>query len=33
MNTDSLKNIISKKSNGNSDVSMQLYQMFFLKRF
>lgn len=32
MNTDSLKNIISKMSNSNSDVSMQLYQMFFFEK-
>lgn len=32
MNSDKLKSIISKKSNGNSDISMQLYQMFFFEK-
>lgn len=32
MNSDKFKNIISKKSNGNSDISMQLYQMFFFEK-
>lgn len=32
MNSDKLKSIISKKANGNSDISMQLYQMFFFEK-
>lgn len=32
MNTDRLKSIISKKANGNSTISAQLYQMFFFER-
>lgn len=32
MNPDKLKSIISKKANGNSDISMQLYQMFFFEK-
>ena len=31
MNKDKLKNIITKKSKGNSDVSAQLYQMYFFE--
>ncbi len=31
MNKDKLKNIISKKAKGNSDVSAQLYQMYFFE--
>ena len=32
MNTDRLKSIISKKANGDSTISAQLYQMFFFER-
>ena len=32
MNSDKLKSIISKKSNGNSIIAAQLYQMFFFER-
>lgn len=32
MNSDRLKSIISKKSNGNSTIVAQLYQMFFFER-
>ena len=32
MNSDKLKSIISKKSNGNSTIAAQLYQMFFFER-
>ena len=31
MNKDRLKNIISKKANGNTNVANQLYQMFFFE--
>lgn len=31
MNKDKLKNIISKKANGNSKISQQLYQMYFFE--
>ncbi len=31
MNKDKLKSIISKKSNGNNNLSAQLYQMFFFE--
>ena len=29
MNSDKLKNIISKKSYGNSDISQKFYQLFY----
>lgn len=32
MNSEKLKSIIFKKANGNSDISMQLYQMFFFEK-
>lgn len=32
MNADKLKNIVSKKANGDSTISAQLYQMFFFER-
>lgn len=32
MNADRLKSIISKKANGDSTISAQLYQMFFFER-
>jgi len=32
MNSNKLKSIISKKANGNSDISLQLYQMFFFEK-
>ena len=32
MNSDKFKSIISKKSNGNSTIAAQLYQMFFFER-
>lgn len=31
MNKDTLKNIISKKANGNNNLSSQLYQMYFFE--
>lgn len=32
MNKDKLRSIISKKANGNSTLSGQLYQMFFFEK-
>lgn len=32
MNSDKLKNIISKKANGNSDISQKFYQLFYFER-
>ena len=32
MNADKLRSIVSKKENGNSTISAQLYQMFFFER-
>ncbi len=32
MNSDKLKNIISKKSYGNSDISQKFYQLFYFER-
>lgn len=32
MNADKLKSIVSKKANGDSTISAQLYQMFFFER-
>lgn len=32
MNSDKLKSIISKKTNGNSDNSLKLFQMFYFER-
>lgn len=31
MNSDKLKNMISKKTNGDNNMSIQLYQMFFFE--
>ncbi|MCL2859121.1 MAG: hypothetical protein FWF46_00830 [Oscillospiraceae bacterium] len=31
MNKDKLKSIINKKAEGDNDMSMQLYQMFFFE--
>lgn len=32
MNSDKLKNIISKKAHGNSDISQKFYQLFYFER-
>lgn len=32
MNSERLRNIISKKSNGNSDISQKFYQLFYFER-
>ena len=32
MNSDKLKSIISKKAQGNSDISQQYYQLFYFER-
>lgn len=32
MNADKLKNIISKKAHGNSDISQKFYQLFYFER-
>ena len=32
MNSDKLKNIISKKTQGNSDISQKFYQLFYFER-
>ena len=32
MNSDKLKNIISKKAHGNSDISQKYYQLFYFER-
>ena len=32
MNTDKLRNIISKKANGDSDISQKFYQLFYFER-
>ena len=32
MNSDKLKNIISKKANSNSDISQKFYQLFYFER-
>ena len=32
MNSDKLKNIISKKAHGSSDISQKFYQLFYFER-
>lgn len=32
INTTKLRNIISKKSNGNSEISQKYYQIFYFER-
>lgn len=32
MNSDKLKNIVSKKAHGNSDISQKFYQLFYFER-